>query len=262
MPKATRRRGVVLSLQGQQKLSLARRQSEIQENFGDRYTLEELSDRTGLSLTTVTKVLEAQVGVDKQTLDAFFAAFGLQLEREDYTQPGSEQGNREWTVVSRENAPSTAYSRLTTPHQDWGEAVDVSVFYGRVEELAVLEQWIVRDRCRVVVLLGMGGIGKTALSVKLAQQIQSSFEFVIWRSLRNAPPLKALLGELIEFLSNHCETNLPDTVNGRISRLMTILRSSRCLVVLDNAETILSSGERAGQYREGYEDYGALIRQI
>ena len=88
--KPKRRRGVVLSFQGQQKLSSARRHAEIQDNYGDRYTLEELSDRTRLSLSTVTKVLDAQIGVDKQTLDAFFAGFGLQLERGDYTQPDTQ----------------------------------------------------------------------------------------------------------------------------------------------------------------------------
>ncbi|MEW6496932.1 MAG: serine/threonine protein kinase, partial [Cyanobacteriota bacterium] len=96
--KPKRRRGVVLSPQGQQKLSLARRQAEIQDNYGDRYTLEELSDRTRLSLSTVTKVLDARIGVDKQTLDAFFAAFGLQLERGDYIQPDAqaeEQGTQD-----------------------------------------------------------------------------------------------------------------------------------------------------------------------
>ncbi|BAZ10952.1 WD-repeat protein [Calothrix sp. NIES-4071] len=56
-------------------------------------------------------------------------------------------------------------------HVDWGEAVDVSVFYGRAQELATLEEWIINDNCRLIVLLGMGGIGKTSLSVKLAQKL-------------------------------------------------------------------------------------------
>ncbi len=55
--------------------------------------------------------------------------------------------------------------QIANLRQDWGEGLDVSVFYGRNEELTQLEQWIVRDRCRLVALLGMGGIGKSALSV-------------------------------------------------------------------------------------------------
>jgi len=51
-----------------------------------------------------------------------------------------------------------------SPIADWGKAPDVTVFYGRNEELTTLEQWIVSDRCRVVALLGMGEIGKTACS--------------------------------------------------------------------------------------------------
>jgi MinD superfamily P-loop ATPase len=42
----------------------------------------------------------------------------------------------------------------------------------------------------------MRGIGKTALSVKLAQQLQNQFEYVIWRSLRNAPPVLEILANL------------------------------------------------------------------
>nr|WP_052325900.1 NB-ARC domain-containing protein [Hassalia byssoidea] len=71
---------------------------------------------------------------------------------------------------------------------DWGEAIDVSIFYGRTDELTKLQQWIEQDKCRLITLLGMGGIGKTALSVKLAQLVQEGFEFVIWQSLRNSPP--------------------------------------------------------------------------
>lgn len=53
---------------------------------------------------------------------------------------------------------------------DWGEAPDVSFFYGRETELTTLKNWIVTDRCRAIALLGIGGIGKTALSVKLVQR--------------------------------------------------------------------------------------------
>ena len=158
--------------------------------------------------------------------------------------------------------PVVTVSGSSNKRQDWGEAVDVSLFYGRTEELATLEQWIVSDRCRLVALLGMGGIGKTALSVKLAEQIQDNFEYVIWRSLRNAPPIQDTLADIIKFLSNQQETDLPETVDGKVSRLIEYLRSSRCLLVLDNVESILREGDRAGHYREGYEGYGQLLRCV
>jgi WD40 repeat protein len=156
-------------------------------------------------------------------------------------------------------------------HQDWGEAIDVSVFYGRSTELATLEQWIIQERCRLIAILGIGGIGKTALSIKLAKKIQSQFEFVIWRSLHNVPSIESLLASLIQFLSNQQETDLPKDVNSRILRLIDYLRSSRCLLVLDNVETILCSSDNtlgalhrycAGHYREGCEGYGELFKRI
>lgn len=147
---------------------------------------------------------------------------------------------------------------------DWGEAMDVSVFYGRKSELATLKQWIVQDNCRLVGLLGMGGIGKTALSVKFAQQVQHEFDSVIWRSLQNAPPVNDILATLIQFLSNQQETqaNLPESTSIRITRLIEYLRSSRCLLILDNAESILQAGAVAGQYRPGYEGYGEFIKRV
>ncbi|MBG1265090.1 NB-ARC domain-containing protein [Nostoc sp. WHI] len=151
---------------------------------------------------------------------------------------------------------------IADQRQDWGEAVDVSVFYGRTEELRTLEQWIVQERSRLVTILGIGGIGKTALSVRLAQEIQGEFEYVIWRSLLHAPSIEDVLAELIQFLSDQQQTNLPEKVDARVSLLIDCLRSSRCLVVLDNFESILDSGNYAGSYRQGYEEYGELLIRI
>ncbi|MGB3510931.1 MAG: NB-ARC domain-containing protein [Microcoleaceae cyanobacterium] len=148
------------------------------------------------------------------------------------------------------------------PNIDWGEAIDVSIFFGRTNEISTLEQWILNEDCRVVVLLGMGGIGKTAISVKLAKQIQDEFDYIIWRSLRNAPPLNDILVDLIQFFSHQEETNIPASLEQQMSRLIDYLRSSRCLLILDNVESILQSGDRTGNYRSGYEGYGQLFRYL
>jgi WD40 repeat protein len=152
----------------------------------------------------------------------------------------------------------------TTVRQDWGEAVDVSVFYGRTEELLLLEQWVLQDDCRLIALLGMGGMGKTSLSIKLAQQIiqKGNFEFVIWRSLGNAPPLQDILADLIKFFSQEQEADLPQEISTRISLFIEYLKTSRCLLILDNFESILTEGDKAGEYRDSYEDYGEFIKII
>lgn len=147
-----------------------------------------------------------------------------------------------------------------TPHHYWREAPDVSVFYGRTEELATLEEWVIKDNCRLVALLGMPGIGKSFLAHKLAQQIQDEFKTIVWRSLGNTPPLPDLLADLLKILPHSSESHPPKTADEGISRLIEYLRQQRCLLVLDGVETIMRSGY--GGYNKGYEGYGIFLRRV
>ena len=158
--------------------------------------------------------------------------------------------------------PATADASLPMPQWDWGDAIDTPAFYGRTTELATLKQWILGDRCRWVAVLGMGGIGKTSLVVKLTEQIQEDFDVLVWRSLLNAPPLLELLVDLNRVISRQQEVNLSESVGEQVSRLLNHLKTHRCLVVLDNAETLLQGDKASGQFRPGYEGYGRLLKQI
>jgi len=79
-----RRRGIVLSAQGWQRLQAAELLAAARDNGDSHYTLDQLSERTGLSTKTLTKVRRRQNPVDQPTLAAYFEAFGLILEPDDY----------------------------------------------------------------------------------------------------------------------------------------------------------------------------------
>jgi WD40 repeat protein/transcriptional regulator with XRE-family HTH domain len=246
---ASRRvRGVILSPQGWQKFQTAKQQAESDETWGKHFTQEDLSDRTGLSLNTLARLFKRELGVDRQSLEYLFRAFGLELTQADLTSPALSE---------------KAESRWANPQQDWDTAVDGEVFYGREAELAQLWQWVVSEHCRLVGLLGIGGIGKSTIAVKAALEMQAEFEIVVWRSLANAPPLDELLSSLLKFLMPLYGEDpiIPTRLDQQLSKLIQYLRSRRCLLILDNAETILHR-EQAGQWISGYEGYGQLLRAI
>lgn len=94
-----RRRGVVLTAQGWQRLQAAEYLAAVRENNGVAYTLEQLRDRTGLSTKTLTKVRRRSQPVDQPTLAAYFEAFELSLQRDDY--------------ISQESSSETSVDMLT-----------------------------------------------------------------------------------------------------------------------------------------------------
>ncbi|MBD2535039.1 hypothetical protein H6G97_38720 [Nostoc flagelliforme FACHB-838] len=59
----------------------------------------------------------------------------------------------------KSNANSWSYPPALSNKVDWGEATDISVFYGRINELKTLSQWIVDEDCRLVTIVGIGGGG-------------------------------------------------------------------------------------------------------
>src|SRR2546428_1230598 len=145
--------------------------------------------------------------------------------------------------------------------QDWGEAPDTLGFVGRADELARLRRWVLDERCRLVAILGMGGIGKTSLTARLAQDVSPSFERVYWRSLRDAPLVSEWLSGAIGFLSDQ-QVVPPSAESERLTVLLRLLRDRRCLLVLENSETLFEPGQREGRYRNGMAGSGRLLMAV
>lgn len=174
-------------------------------------------------------------------------------------------GEAEKTLPSPELVSSLSPASMqnqTKLHQDWGEVPEINTFYGRTQELATLKKWLVNDSCRLVAVVGMGGIGKTTLSVHCTQQIQHEFEFVIWRDLRSAPSVSQLLAELRQCLLLSNNYLREEDIDAQISDFISFLRQHRCLIVLDTTTQIQQSSHFSGHYREGYQTYGKLLRRL
>ncbi|HEX6480831.1 MAG TPA: NB-ARC domain-containing protein [Ktedonobacteraceae bacterium] len=148
------------------------------------------------------------------------------------------------------------------PRLEWGDAPHVASFYGREWELDLLSQWVVQERCRVVSVLGQGGIGKSALATKVMHRVAERFEVVIWRSLRDVPTCEALLDSCLQVLAPQALRDASASPERRQDLLLECLRSRRILLVHDNLESVLEEGEDSGRMRAGYEGFSRLLRRV
>jgi WD40 repeat protein/transcriptional regulator with XRE-family HTH domain len=165
--------------------------------------------------------------------------------------------------TERTSASTPPVARLPPGRRvEWGDALDVPTFYGRKPELALLTQWVGQERCRVVSVLGMGGIGKTALAVSVMHRVAEQFEVVFFRSLRDAPSCEALLDDCLQMFSPQPLAEVSPSLERRLNLLLEHLRGVRALLVLDNLEALLQEGETTGRLRPGYEGYGRLLRRV
>jgi len=253
---------------------LGRQMSDIEtvliEGAWQGKTYTQIADKAGYSVNYLT------TDIGPKFWKSLSLALGESVTKKNFKAAIERYQNESFQTVQTSALSDLQPLTSNNIFTDWGEAPDVSQFYGRHEEQAILRQWIEKEQCRLIAVLGMGGIGKTSLAVKVAKDLATSsevstrldngtettqisappFERLIWRSLRNAPPLSLILEDLILILSDQQNSKAD------MSQLLSWLRQRRCLIILDNVETILKAGDRAGYYRTGYEEYGTFFNLI
>jgi len=154
-----------------------------------------------------------------------------------------------------QNQATSNLQQTPTFHHDLSEMPKLGNFYNRTAELENLKTLILTEKAQLLTITGMIGMGKTALGIKLVEEIKHQFEYVIWRSLETCPTVAQLQNNLTDFLTEGDNQTSP-------LPLMKFLQNHRCLIILDDIHYLFMRGELAGNYQPNYEDYRSFFKQI
>lgn len=153
-------------------------------------------------------------------------------------------------------------------HIDRGDMPGRLPLHGRLDQLAMVTKWLAQERATLIVISGMGGIGKTALAAELARRLAEAdeaprgFRRIIWRSLINAPTLSSLLDDWLRTFQQGPAERPPQELDAKLALLFAELERQRALLILDNVESIMNIGDSAGKFRPGFEGYHRLLERI
>lgn len=188
---------------------------------------------------------QGQAGTARQLCDRYEAHW-----RRLYTEPPPEALSRlirqcatthpSPTPVASETSPKlaprprkqSAESQETTNHLPHS----VDTFYGRTRELEQLWEWLIEGEARLVVVTGLGGLGKTRLSLEFARRVaERNVLPLCWVDLQAVAAPELLWNALQNALG------LPAARNPQ-QQILSYLSQGQHLLILDNFEQLLPEG--------------------
>jgi Predicted ATPase len=154
------------------------------------------------------------------------------------------QPNKKYQESDINNKSKSVYHNLTLAPQ-------IINFYNRETELKTIFNWILKQNSRLISILGLSGIGKTALVKRFIDLNLDEFEVIIWRSLKYPKPLELLVKDLLNIIKPEDK----QTIDDQVKELLDILINKKCLIILDDVQNIFTPGQFAGQYQPEYQSY-------
>ncbi|MDI9639832.1 tetratricopeptide repeat protein [Geitlerinema splendidum] len=235
MTQQRRNRGRILSDRGWGKL-----QDMLQENFGGQYTIEQLAELTDplihpksiktLSTDTVSKILRREEKVDKSSIEAFFTALGLKLEKDDLT----------------------VNVQVSPPKLDPN-------FVGRESAIADLKN-LIQQGAKAIIIHGKGGIGKTTLAWQFLNT-QGFDKILDLRMAKETQNITSAESVIEEWLRRYFDEEPGREFGVTLDRLRQHLRNpnQRIGVLIDNLEPAL---DEKGRCIEAHRKYVELFTAL
>jgi WD40 repeat protein len=182
---------------------------------------------------------------------------------------------REYELHSRQTSTENAVAPPEDGHTSTAVASPRAKFGGRARsawpkitnyrgysrERRSVRQALRSKQCRVLVIEGIGGIGKTHIVDKVVGDCLSEFDNLYFQSLRDAPALDDVLSQWLAFLEGTGRGTRGEHTDVLFQRLVEQFSKRRTLLVLDNFESVFD-GEPVGKYRQGFRLYGALLEFV
>jgi len=120
--------------------------------------------------------------------------------------------------------------------------LDPTPFVGRSAELAEIARSLADDACRLLTLVGPGGVGKTRLALQAARaEVHTFLHGVFFVPLAGLEEPRLLAAAIAEALDLRLKGREPAT-----AQLLAYLRDKELLLVLDNFEHLLTPPHAAG----------------
>jgi tetratricopeptide (TPR) repeat protein/transcriptional regulator with XRE-family HTH domain len=203
--------------------------------LGARMTQEQLAETSGISVRTIVELERGQVlRPRRDTIRRLADACGLVGSARERFETAAR--DRYWR--ERHTAPESAIPAQLPP--------DVLGFAGRQAELVHLDADLARATAEptavvIAALVGMAGVGKTALAVHWAHRVAGLFpDGQLYVNLRGFDPRAQPMasGEAVRLLLDALAVparRIPPGLDARVGLYRSLLAGRRILVVLDNA---------------------------
>ena len=188
--------------------------------------------------------INTQLHTSNATLKRFWR--GLPIDRDVFIEICKTVGVENWEELLDETASSPGGSSIEFFALD-------EVWVGREELLAELSSKV-KGASRLLVLVGISGIGKTALAEKLAVELNQEFLQGKWskfqqENLENDGETRDFRSIAIRWLQKWGEALTEDDYKDMerlLRRLVNRLQQDRYLVIIDSLENILVGNEEEG----------------
>ncbi|MCP5272684.1 MAG: tetratricopeptide repeat protein [Burkholderiaceae bacterium] len=205
--------------------------------LADRLLAHDPLDETAMAAALQAAIARGQVAAARQR----FQVFAQRLAEELGIEPAQHLRALMAGIDASQPAPGAMPGVASAPHRADGAQTGAD-FIGRQMERNEARALLARADCRLLTLLGPGGVGKSRLARVVAglagaapDRLQADFPGgVWWVDLQDLTQATALLPRLALLLALQ-------TVDERtaLAQVAAALPAQRCLLVLDNAEHLL-----------------------